>query len=308
MSRPRLSVLSTWILLTLTIAAPSAFADDVQSHMFTLQYEIIPQGEKPREVTLTVVIPRTVLGRQKIHALHYSQGPARVWDDEGTRYARFDFKELRAQTTLTIRIEADLYRRDLASVKKTKDAGASAAPLPNYLAAEKYIDRDAASIARAAAEVRGGDTIETLHNTMKFVRNHLKYSSYDPDRPSPGAREALAQGKGVCQEFSDLFVALCRANRIHARVCEGYTSGKFVGTPKHCWVEVHLEGMGWVPFEPTQLGSVGVTFEERQNRYLYLSWKRNDSVIDGGHFWRFHYQGEKVEVKDSFSAEARSPR
>src|SRR4029453_13301675 len=65
------------------------------------------------------------------------------------------------------------------------------------------------------------------------------------------AAEALAAGRGVCQDAAHIMVALCRAAQLPARYVSGHLLGQG-GT--HAWVEVivpHHEAAMAVPFDPS---------------------------------------------------------
>ncbi|MBS3681209.1 hypothetical protein KGF86_13455 [Ornithinibacillus massiliensis] len=72
---------------------------------------------------------------------------------------------------------------------------------------------------------------------------------------------------GYCDNFSTSMVVMLRTLDIPARWVKGFTSGEKIGdnvdeegnnlyqvtnANAHSWVEVYFEGIGWVPFEPTQ--------------------------------------------------------
>lgn len=65
--------------------------------------------------------------------------------------------------------------------------------------------------------------------------------------------------QGYCQQFAAAFAAMARTLGIPSRVAVGYTwgeadsSGTFhvKGRNAHAWPELWLEGVGWLPFEPT---------------------------------------------------------
>ena len=87
--------------------------------------------------------------------------------------------------------------------------------------------------------------------------------SYDLDSASrnSGALSALYNGSGVCEDYAALFVALCRAEGIPARLVNGYTDPRGRGDVwnvaygetfpltgfRHSWAEFYLEGLGWLP-------------------------------------------------------------
>lgn len=63
--------------------------------------------------------------------------------------------------------------------------------------------------------------------------------------------------KGVCQDFANLFICLCRLLNVPARYRVGYiyTGGnyenKVQSDASHAWAEVYLPYMGWRGFDPT---------------------------------------------------------
>jgi transglutaminase-like putative cysteine protease len=65
------------------------------------------------------------------------------------------------------------------------------------------------------------------------------------------AGEALELGQGMCQDYSHLMIAICRAAGLPAR----YVSGHLLGEGgSHAWVEVFLQterGLGAFAFDPT---------------------------------------------------------
>lgn len=77
---------------------------------------------------------------------------------------------------------------------------------------------------------------------------HLALSyEHDATTVSTTAAEAVAGGRGVCQDFAHVMLALCRA----AGVTAPYVSGHMVGEGgSHAWVEVVVDSLA-VAFDPT---------------------------------------------------------
>ena len=83
---------------------------------------------------------------------------------------------------------------------------------------------------------------------------------------TPGIRDALGSGSGVCQDFAHLLLALLRMRNLPARYVSGYLMPRRTAEPganaeeviggqaSHAWVEVYLPGAGWFGLDPT-LGS-----------------------------------------------------
>lgn len=61
------------------------------------------------------------------------------------------------------------------------------------------------------------------------------------------AEEALSLGKGVCQDYAHVMIALCRCHRVPARYACGFIEGE---GQTHAWVEA-FDGYAWHAHDPT---------------------------------------------------------
>jgi len=73
----------------------------------------------------------------------------------------------------------------------------------------------------------------------------IHYDQIDPDAPGDWVLES---GWHDCQLGSALFVALCRARGIPARIIGGHVLYRLAPT-NHYWAEAWIEGRGWLPFD-----------------------------------------------------------
>jgi hypothetical protein len=73
----------------------------------------------------------------------------------------------------------------------------------------------------------------------------VHYDQVDPDAPGDWVLES---GWHDCQLGSALFVALCRARGIPARIIGGHVLYRLAPT-NHYWAEAWIEGRGWLPFD-----------------------------------------------------------
>ncbi len=118
-----------------------------------------------------------------------------------------------------------------------------------YTAPDEMSPADEEVIKERAADIVGDaeGPIDKAEKIFDWVKDYLEY--VPPG--NVGALEAYKTGEGVCADYSDLFVALARAEGIPARRLSGYyISGPDEGQ-YHAWSEFYLEGYGWVPVEPT---------------------------------------------------------
>lgn len=106
------------------------------------------------------------------------------------------------------------------------------------------------------------------------------------------AEQAMALGCGVCQDYAQIMVALCRMAGIPARYVVGMMTGE---GESHAWVEA-LCGNYWYGFDPTNNQLI-------DDRYIKISCGRdfNDCSVNKGVFKGFtgQHQNIKVSVTES---------
>lgn len=61
------------------------------------------------------------------------------------------------------------------------------------------------------------------------------------------ANQAMVIGKGVCQDFAHIMIALCRLAGIPTRYVAGFMKGE---NYTHAWIEFYEAGI-WLPYDPT---------------------------------------------------------
>ncbi|MGB9960194.1 MAG: transglutaminase-like domain-containing protein [Candidatus Bathyarchaeales archaeon] len=121
-----------------------------------------------------------------------------------------------------------------------------------YTQPEKLIESDNPQIISAAKSIVGDEEnpYKKAQKIFDFVTTHIRYERQEEER---GALWALKNGVGDCSEYSYLFVALCRAAGIPAKIQAGFVFNK-VGenmTDGHMWAEFYLENYGWIPVDAT---------------------------------------------------------
>jgi transglutaminase-like putative cysteine protease len=83
----------------------------------------------------------------------------------------------------------------------------------------------------------------TIHQQFQYVPNVTQSSSPVDD--------VLQQGKGVCQDFAHLMIALMRSFGVPARYVSGYIHRPGQDSHSHAWCEVWLPDLGWLGIDPT---------------------------------------------------------
>jgi len=262
-------------------------------------------------ISFIVPLPQSIQDRQNILSIGYNPKPSRIFESGGNRYAEFVFSEPEEQIKVKIHIRAELFRYDLiTAMKNRKSAPPQADGLDDFLRQERFIEKDHDQIQEIAGAIEGRTQVDVVNKIYNYVLDHMEYA--DPSRRSRGAVKALEWGQGDCTEYADLFVALCRAKDLPARVVTGYTVRFDSKSPKHNWAEVYLQEYGWVPFDPSA-GDIehpiirGRAFSRMMPVYLYLSHNRNDDILGGHSFGAYVFWGDKPRFKESVDFKLRSP-
>lgn len=114
------------------------------------------------------------------------------------------------------------------------------------------VDPGILQLANSIADLKTPGSLVTL---AESIRGRVEYQTGSTEVTGTAA-EALAQGKGVCQDHAHLFIACCRARNLPARYVSGYldTSGSEIGeqAASHAWVDVWLDDCGWISVDVTQ--------------------------------------------------------
>ena len=114
----------------------------------------------------------------------------------------------------------------------------------------------------AANGLDTGDVWQTVAKAAKYIQGAAKYNlDYDPalDQEADIVYAFLTEyGEGVCQHYASAATLLFRMLGIPARYTIGYvgnaSAGEWVEVTTdnaHAWVEVYVDGIGWVNVEVT---------------------------------------------------------
>ncbi len=129
-------------------------------------------------------------------------------------------------------------------------------PLQDHVTAQKFWPVNHDKINQIARN-------KSAQEIYQYTVNQLSYTEEELTRDIKrlGTLEALANpDKATCQEFTDLFITLARANNIPARRATGYAHSQnpklrplsLVTDVLHTWPEYYnLKNQIWVPIDPT---------------------------------------------------------
>ncbi|SCZ68951.1 Transglutaminase-like enzyme, putative cysteine protease [Epibacterium ulvae] len=98
--------------------------------------------------------------------------------------------------------------------------------------------------------ITDGSTLDQLHALSAHIKTQIAYET-GASQPDWSAEDAIAAGRGVCQDHSHVFVSCARALGIPARYVSGYLmmDDREVQDATHAWAEAHVDGLGWVGFD-----------------------------------------------------------
>lgn len=128
---------------------------------------------------------------------------------------------------------------------------------------------------------------EKAGKIMEAVGHAMVYSKGKTDIETT-AEEALKLGMGVCQDYSHIFLALCREAGIACRYVVGMLMGEGLS---HAWVEVY-DNEAWYGYDPTNQKLV-------VDEHVKLSHGRDyeDCKINHGMFCGNANQEQSIQVK-----------
>ena len=123
-------------------------------------------------------------------------------------------------------------------------------PLRLYLR-ETGKTRACEAVRNLANSANSGKGIDKWHSLMNAVRDAIDYK-IGVTTEHTSAEEALADGRGVCQDHAHVFIAAARSLGSPARYVNGYfyAGGDEPSQAHHAWAEVWVDGLGWVGFDP----------------------------------------------------------
>lgn len=293
---------ASWFLLVLAAASPRSDAaarpaDELVRADAVIRF-VVECDAAVERLNLTTLVPEDVVGWQEVSDVTFDPQPREIFVRDGQRYARFELTRPSGETILEVRAKVAVGRPDLAS----RPTGKGASILPpeerkRALRAERYLEADAESIRALARRISGEGPNDRARSALALTLESLAPAPYNSN--DVGAKAALDARRGDCTEYSDLLTALLRTDGIPARRCYGFLL-ESTNTPKHDWVEFHLDEAGWIAIDPLHVERGAASFEALKPIYLRLSTLRNDDQLAGYHFFSWKNFGGRASVRDEF--------
>jgi transglutaminase-like putative cysteine protease len=132
---------------------------------------------------------------------------------------------------------------------------------------------------------RNTDPLRKVSALMGYL--HPPEFTYTLDAPAVPEGEDAAQyflftsKQGYCDLFATSFALMCRATGLPSRFVVGYAEGKMndsgeyevTAAEAHAWVEVFIDGRGWMTFDPTPPGAEALAQQAAKHPKL-PAWRR----------------------------------
>ena len=116
-----------------------------------------------------------------------------------------------------------------------------------------------APILDAVRPTAGDSLIGLIERVRQFIFERFEYARYVTNVSSP-IDDLLTQGKGVCQDFAHLMIAVLRSFGVPTRYVSGYLHRPNQESQSHAWCEAWLPLIGWLGIDPTNNCLVGDHF------------------------------------------------
>ena len=155
-----------------------------------------------------------------------------------------------------------------------------------YLSSDKYVTLNSEVVRQAGQLTSGVKSIpEAVARFVEWIQKNIAYDVKVGGGTQLTDAQVLHLRAGVCDEFSTLFIAFCRATGIPARRVLGY--GLNVTDPRkllnndisghaHSWAEVWIPDYGWLTVDPTwsDIGDARRIVTDREYEYsIKYQWK-----------------------------------
>ena len=98
----------------------------------------------------------------------------------------------------------------------------------------------------------GGSPLDTAHRLNEALHERLTFDADLPDADRDAAT-IFADGRGIGQDFAHVFIAAAREIGLPARYVSGHLyrpEDEAQRQSTHAWAEAHVEGFGWIGFDP----------------------------------------------------------
>lgn len=153
--------------------------------------------------------------------------------------------------TMRVTVEGEVETQDRAGVLR---GTIERFPVSLYLRETALSQADEALCAFAEeAAGSSADTLSACHALMEAIHESVAFDG-NPDVLASNAAAAFKARRGTAQDLAHIFIAGARGLKIPARYISGLVylpEAEAAKNSAHAWAEAHVEGLGWVAFDPS---------------------------------------------------------
>ncbi len=212
------------------------------------EVRVVPQSNS-RQTRLEAKLATTP------HAAQYT-----YWDYFGTQVVAFNIDQGHLDLQITSSSLVETKPPETRPTARWSEVEAAHDSFSEYLAPTDQTAPDA-ELTSVAGELRADSPLATVDAAVAWVHDKLEYVP-GVTGVQTSASDAAHAGRGVCQDFAHLSLALLRAAGVPARYVSGYLHprtdaeiAEHVSGESHAWIEAWSGG--WWPFDPTNAIDVG---------------------------------------------------
>ncbi|MCE5194355.1 MAG: transglutaminase-like domain-containing protein [Nitrospiraceae bacterium] len=246
---------------------------ELESRIKTTQQISFDVSSEVKSLTFRFALPAVFSNKATSQSLErldlkFSIEPSSVIDDVdrfGNRFKKVRWDNLRQNVNITIsfdsRIKSELkYMESKSQFPLANISGSESL----FLKSTGLVQSEDPEIAELSRRLTANARTEqdAVNAILNWVSDNVKYT-YNP--PQYDAVYTYRSGKGNCQNFAHLSMALLRAAGIPSRIVGGISlkrqwkvpveNGYLVqdmGQGGHAWMEIYFPDLGWLSYDPQQ--------------------------------------------------------
>jgi tetratricopeptide (TPR) repeat protein len=281
------------------------YEDLLVKKTYTITWDLDPSDPKHRKfsgIYLQVAVPKTDLPYQSVEVQVKGAKTYRLVKGNANDVVNVvPNGKQKFQVINKVTLTPVSYKAKLAKAFQSKSSGSLPANIRSYLGPADTIDPASPALQKIAAEVKGGNSVETVRNILGWLKKNIKYR----EDASPNITklnfdsvdEIVERGHAECRGYTMLFAALCRAAGVPARPVWGVL---FVDKDykSHNWDEVYINDVGWVPVDPQAAETFGWLPIDRVRMFMDL--RKSDKTEENLPLLNLLFMnGEKLQFEQS---------
>jgi transglutaminase-like putative cysteine protease len=265
------------LILVVLVLLPVCLADSIYNSEEVNVNVVVKGGYQLKQTGASATVKHSSVNLSLFPLKNYRQEPISIKTnpsaEHGEDYAFFVWQNpILGDNEFSLESDIKL-KDDFKPIIKKVDFPISEIPddIKIYLEPSATADSENTDIIRLANSLasKEDDLFIVVHNLAEWTKSNVEYNlSTITASVSRPASWVLENKKGVCDEMTNLFIAMCRSIGIPARFVSGiaYTDSELFteNWGPHGWAEVYFPGYGWIEYDVTygEFGYIDVTHIE----------------------------------------------